>query len=238
MTILRNTAEGGSDGTTVTTGNSGGSSGDAFDVVTIAAGQILRFASAAAFQGALGYECATTTTGQIFGEWDLVSKFGAAQDELWYRVWRKVPAAAAASHNIFRLRAPTTLNHLIRTRINFAASLRRFQVLDADGTVQWTSTMEEPVNAWYRMETYWSKTQARVKLWSTDPLSDGTPDEDSGDLNFDFGSDLGEDAAWWSFGGNPFTTTNYGTDYTDGIALSNQGWIGSERLLLGYLQGV
>jgi hypothetical protein len=55
VTARVNSAEGGTNGTTVTTGNSGGTSGDAWDWVSIPTGTALTFATAAAYKGSLGY---------------------------------------------------------------------------------------------------------------------------------------------------------------------------------------
>jgi hypothetical protein len=99
-------------------------------------------------------------------------------------------------------------------------------VLDANGTIRYTSTPSEPSDAWYRVETHWTKTTFQFKVWTTDKHSTGTPDEDSGVLSFDFGSGTAEDAAWTSFGGGQGTTTNFGTDYVDDLAVSTDDWIG------------
>ena len=56
MTILTNTAEGGTNGAAVTVANSGGASGDALAVVTISGGGAVTYDSAAAHGGALGFK--------------------------------------------------------------------------------------------------------------------------------------------------------------------------------------
>ncbi|WP_372728979.1 hypothetical protein, partial [Nocardioides sp.] len=55
MTARVNSAEGGTNGVTVTTANSGGASGDAWDSMYVPSGQSITFASAAAQKGTLGY---------------------------------------------------------------------------------------------------------------------------------------------------------------------------------------
>lgn len=64
---LSNTAEGGTNGTTVTTANSGGSSGDAWASVTIATGGACTFSSDQPYLGALGYKFVVgSTSGKTF----------------------------------------------------------------------------------------------------------------------------------------------------------------------------
>ena len=218
---LENDPTGVADGTTVTTGNSGGSSGDAFDVVntgrpvtyeTVDSEKVIRFD-------------ASGGTGQAFVEWDLATRLGHVATEVFARIERNVDAGPSANHVVYRLRAPTTLNHLLRFRLNGTSD--KFEIFDATNTLRWTSTMTEPIGNKYRVEIYWSRTVARVKVWA-DPTSSGTPDEDSGDLSFDFGSVLGEDAAWLSAGGNCFTTTQYGIDHVADLAISETDWLGPQ----------
>lgn len=57
MAIFLNSAEGGTNDATATTANTGGASGTAFETVTAA----VKFASAAAFQGAMGYRSSGST---------------------------------------------------------------------------------------------------------------------------------------------------------------------------------
>src|SRR5436190_10712109 len=53
---LENTAEGGSNGTTVTVGNSGGASGDPFDIVSIGGSSAIVFDNAHVHDGSLAYK--------------------------------------------------------------------------------------------------------------------------------------------------------------------------------------
>lgn len=62
MAVLTNTAEGGTDQTAVSTGNSGGTSGDPFTAVALASGGVNRFDVAADASGALGYAIANRGT--------------------------------------------------------------------------------------------------------------------------------------------------------------------------------
>ena len=57
-TTYTNNAEGGSNGTTVTTGNSGGASGTAFDSIT----NTHTFSSSSPYDGSLSYSTVTTGT--------------------------------------------------------------------------------------------------------------------------------------------------------------------------------
>ena len=70
MTVLTNSLEGGTNGTTITTANSGGTSGNAADTVNHSSGT-LQFSSSAAMHGSLGFVAATgaTATNESF-EWN------------------------------------------------------------------------------------------------------------------------------------------------------------------------
>jgi hypothetical protein len=75
-----NTAEGGSNGTGVTVGNSGGTSGTAFDVVTIDASAAAAFDNTHPAHGSLSYMLTGSGSGGAFLEWDSVQTtvFGRA----------------------------------------------------------------------------------------------------------------------------------------------------------------
>ncbi len=84
-----NNAEGGSNTTTVTTGNSGGSSGNAFDAVSIGTGSALTYSSAQAAHGSLSYLYAWTTN-PTYMSWTTAT-LGAARRLWFYRLCVYVP---------------------------------------------------------------------------------------------------------------------------------------------------
>lgn len=80
---LANTFEGGTDETTVTTGNSGGASGDAFDVVTITAGALVFDTARAAHGGLSARVDVVSNLANV--EWRAASTGGD-----WTQVWGRV----------------------------------------------------------------------------------------------------------------------------------------------------
>ncbi len=84
-----NNAEGGSNTTTVTTGNSGGSSGNAFDAVSIGVGSGLVFDNAQAAHGSLSYKY-TFAGNAVYTSWTTTT-LGAARRLWFYRLCVYVP---------------------------------------------------------------------------------------------------------------------------------------------------
>ena len=62
MATFANTFEGGTNGSTITVGNSGGTSGDAFTGTSVPANSTVTYATASAFHGTLGMRVETTAT--------------------------------------------------------------------------------------------------------------------------------------------------------------------------------
>lgn len=152
MTIIRqNTADGGTDGGTVTAANSAGGSGTAWDLVSIPTGA-LTFSAAQAQQGALSY--AVTTTASSAGEgllrWGDSLGLTAASS----RVFVYLPAAN-----------PTVNTSLVRFSTNNAGTVAnactltlntigKLLVQDSAGAVLFTSASALPKSTWVRLELY------------------------------------------------------------------------------------
>lgn len=219
---LSNSAEGGSDGTTVTTGNSGGASGDAWDVVSIGGGNALTFEDSPVGANAFVYRFNGAAAAQVFTEWDLTLR-GGGLTQAWTRFYVYALSTPAAQRRLYRVRGPLpTLATMAFLRVNFTGggSTRKLELFDATNTVRWTSTANEPLDSWYRVEMYWSPQVSRVWFYSS-PDSPSA-DEDSGDLSFDFGSEVFMYPAWGAAG----STTAFGTMYMDNIGLSTFGKLG------------
>jgi hypothetical protein len=98
--LKQNTAEGGTNTTTVTTGNSGGASGDAFDAVSIGASNGLTFTSTTPWAGSLSYAFVKASTNQNFVGWT----WAGAQSDFAFRIGFRFPAGnLAADEPIIRL---------------------------------------------------------------------------------------------------------------------------------------
>lgn len=87
MSRLSNSFEGGTDGTTITPGNSGGTSGDAFSGVQ-SAGATVAFSSANPAHGTLGAHVATTTSAAAYVQHSMA----AAVNQIWVRGYFYLPA--------------------------------------------------------------------------------------------------------------------------------------------------
>jgi hypothetical protein len=120
-TALSLNAEGGTNGVTVTAGNSGGASGDAFDSVPIAAGGTFTYSSTQVAEGTLSYHITTDATGEaVYGEY----KASIGTQPLWFftiDLW----LSAFPAHN-----------HRVITFVTGASSLAGYIQLTTAGNVQ------------------------------------------------------------------------------------------------------
>jgi len=105
MTVATNSAEGGSNGTTVTTGNSGGASGDAFDLVTIGTTGAITFDNAFAHAGSLAVNVTSGGTGAIsYVEWSTAFNGGSSVVQVWFRAYVYITAKPANDVILFMWR--------------------------------------------------------------------------------------------------------------------------------------
>jgi hypothetical protein len=151
MAVLRqNTADGGTNGTTVSTGNSGGASGTAWDLVSIPTGT-LTYSSTQARQGTLSYKVVTTAA-------------TAAEGILRWGDTLALPAASLRCYVFLPGTNPTVAATLAQFSTNggaIAASTKlalsttgKLQLQDATGAGLWTSTSALPTGVWVRLEMY------------------------------------------------------------------------------------
>jgi hypothetical protein len=139
---LGNTAEGGSDETTVTTGNSGGSSGDAFGGVTIGTNASAVFDTAQAAQGSLSYRLATGgTSTTVFLQWTFT---GVAR--IFFRAYFRL-ASVGAARSLIRIRAAGA--QVARIALSASDTL---ELRNGGNSVVDTSTATVSANTWYRIE--------------------------------------------------------------------------------------
>lgn len=102
MAFISNCAEGGTDGTTPTSGNSGGLSGTALDSQTIGSGCTLTFAYAAAYAGALGYRY-TLPSGNV-SDWQRLPGLNAA-GRVVLRFWFRLDSVPTQTEYLCSLRS-------------------------------------------------------------------------------------------------------------------------------------
>src|SRR6266568_2149345 len=144
-----NTAEGGTNGTTVLTSNSGAASGEAFDSVTAPpVDAVLAFDNTHAAHGTLAYKFQIgATSTQLFLQW--LATFSASNVSYakisFNSYWTANPAASAYQLHV----ASAAAAQVCGVRINTSGQL--IIVNQADSTIK-TMTSAVPLNAWFRVE--------------------------------------------------------------------------------------
>jgi hypothetical protein len=221
MTLLTNSAEGGTNGITVSTSNSGGASGNAFDATSIPAGGSLNYSSTQAAHGTLSIQCATSTIAA--GDYVQWSTSMGTLAEQFGRVYVYLTSAPAGNDVIVRYIGGSTV--LARLQVTTGRVLR---LLDTSSTVVATFTNTVPLNAWCRIE--WDLTfpasataSATVKLFLT-PDS-GTADEtqtpaSNGSLNFG-SANITSVRFGWTNG-----VANQPNMFIDDLGVSSTGYLG------------
>lgn len=168
---LTNTAEGGSNGTTVTAANSGGSSFDAWSSnPTIGSGAALIFDSTQAMHGTLSYRF---STGASSVQCKVVWTFTAA-GTIQFRIYVRTPSAFTNLPTILRMQGSGT--QTMRIAWNSSGNLT---VRDTTNTQQGQSSTTFSTSTWYRIEGYCtagSSSVAEVKIW-TSPDDTGAANE-------------------------------------------------------------
>lgn len=146
MTLpLSNNGEGGSNGTTVTTGNSGGGSGDAWDGVTIGAGGALIFDNTHA-EGTLAYKISTPATSvNVLVEW--TSTTIGTQTTLFCRVYLYLLAAPAGQAlHLIKFRDGSTEVGAVIIQTAGTIALR-----DKNGAISGAMSTSVPTGQWVRI---------------------------------------------------------------------------------------
>jgi hypothetical protein len=143
MAIIRNSAEGGTNGTTVTTGNSGGTSGTAFAQVTITGAPTCVFSSVVKAHGSLGYHIS-----------------GGSGDVAKLYLGSTASSAAAVRVYMYLTSLPSAAQTLVQTQDSaFAAPVNiningtnNLFITNAAGTTVYTAPSALSAATWYRLE--------------------------------------------------------------------------------------
>lgn len=139
-----NGAAGGSQGTTVTTGNSGGDSGTAWDTVTINATAALTFDNTKG-RGNFAYKCSTGgTAGTCFPQWTLGTGITTT---VFMRCYYYFTANPGANHRIFVFANGGTQH----ANVQMLTTGKLRWVLGSGGTLT-TMTNSVSLNQWIRLE--------------------------------------------------------------------------------------
>lgn len=144
MTAITNTFEGGSNGTTVTTGNSGGSSGTAFDEVTIGGASTLTYSNTHVANGAMGVRILTASGAAAFVEHNTAL---GTQTSVWGRFYLYLAAIPTKTTVLARLRTGTTGAAYLRLKTS-----AKIELLDTASAPQNTSTTVLSAATLYRIE--------------------------------------------------------------------------------------
>ena len=200
-----NSAEGGTNGTSATANNSGGVSGYAFDNFT---GPAPTFSNTVAWSGSLSY--AFTGTSSSIANWNLPGTNGT----YYFRSWLYMNALPTAfqlyTHN---LRGGTSSG-----ASGVLTSGKLYCNVNSQGA---TGSYQMSAGAWYRIESKFTQgtgtSQGEVFLY------DSTGQQRDHVITAGTGTVLGSTMS--SFGMTAATT---GTFYFDNLAVSDQGWIGSD----------
>jgi hypothetical protein len=159
---LTNTAEGGTNGTTVTAANSGGASFDAWSSnPTIGSGAALIFDSTQAMHGNLSYRFSTGGSSvQCKVAWTFT-----AVGTIQFRIYVRTPGAFTNLPTILRMQGSGT--QTMRIAWNSSGNLI---VRDTGNFQQGQSSTTFTSGTWYRIEGYCtagSSSVAEVKIWTT-----------------------------------------------------------------------
>ncbi|MBO0825578.1 MAG: hypothetical protein J2P27_17260, partial [Actinobacteria bacterium] len=215
---LRNSAEGGASGATVTVGNSGGGSGDAFDGVSVGAGATGIFDGAEAAHGGLSYGFGTGSTAALARvQW--TGSMGT-QSQVWFRAYLYFNADPAATVRVLDQDQGHTASAVVVVLPSGRLQVRT----GAAGTQTLTTSAAIPLHQWFRIEGYTigSATAGQVQLQLFNAADATTPDEtrtSAATINTYGSMDT------YNFGVSS-NTANVARYWEDDIAISNAGYLG------------
>lgn len=159
-----NNAEGGSNTTTVTTGNSGGSSGTAFDAVSIGASGTLIYDNSVAAHGSLSLKYTAVAAG-VYAAWQSAT-LGTARQLWFYRCYINVAALPVSDTVIADFYGGGTKRCTM-----CMTSTGQIRWKDSTGATIQTSTSVLTATAWSRIEGliggHATAGQVETKLYTT-----------------------------------------------------------------------
>ena len=221
--LIINTAEGGTDGTVVTSGNSGGASGTAWNTVNAGtSGTTVKFSAAQKAIGGLSYMFETHGTAEAaFVTWSTPITPGLTMYARTYCYFQSSPVS------IFRIFQLLDGSFLSCGGVGVSSG-GKFILRNSAGTLTSTSTSSVPQNQWVRLELMVfsdaSVGQMELKIFLNSQSS--TPDETlttAANVNT-----RGGNIAAAAFG-DDVTISNL-TMYQDNMAVSNTGYIGPDSV--------
>lgn len=222
-TLIKNSAEGGTNGTNVTTGNSGGVSGRGWDAVSAAGSSLIQYSSAFAAHGSMSIKIGTNGTDLEYIQWTPTNQTAGALR--FYVYFPSMPTAGNSIMKLMNAGATNTLLQLIVTNT-------KVQLQDLSGSMKFDSVnVLPPTGQWLRVElkaTTPSTTTGTLSMdWfvgdSTTPITGLS----TGALT---GLNLGGSGIGQVFIGRTFAAGSFASFYVDDVAYNPGGtaYIGPE----------
>lgn len=216
---LDNNAEGGTNGTTVSTANSGGASGVPFDIVSIGTASTLTFDNTHPAHGLLGYKYVTgSPAANCFAGWQSPIVTGPLL-KVWARKYYYMTAYSSSQIRLLRATSTGTLRAAVAID-----STGHVVLLDASGTGRGTSVGVVPLNAKYRLEAKFvgdaSVGQVECRMFTTNPEGIVPDEVVTSAITLNTGGTINR-VDW----GNPASVASY-TFWGDDPVVSTRGYPG------------
>lgn len=220
MTTLTNSFEGGTNGTTITTGNSGGASGNAFDFVGVGAGATNEYSNAQAAGGTLSCQLQTVAGVADDVQWNTAGS-APSVSQMWFRLYVYITSNPGATVRLWN--ATNGAGSVMSAQLNSTGHI--IISYSPSGTIFTTFTTAVNTNGWFRVEGFCvvSATvgQVSVSLYNSPGSGSATETHTSGaTLNT-----ASANPTTYSFG-NSSTIANIGPWWIDNVGLSTTGALG------------
>jgi hypothetical protein len=165
---LDNSAEGGTNGATVTTGNSGGASGSPLDIVSIGSLTTFTYDNSHPANGGMGYKYVTgSPAATVVGGWS-TSMTSSSLRKVFGRKYYYIPSLPSGNLRLLRAMSSSTLRACVAVN-----SSGHIVLIQADGTTQKTSTTTVSAATLFRLEAKFigdaSAGQIECLIFKTDP---------------------------------------------------------------------
>jgi hypothetical protein len=222
---LNNTFEGGTDTTTITTGNSGGASGDAFSTVVIGASATVTFSATHAHRGTLGMALTQPVTGvQTYVDW---ISLGSITGNFYARFYLWLTSLPTLTPYLLHVRTSGDVSCAYPIRINTTGFIQAGDATPS-GIAASLGTVACATGKWIRIEARVlpSATVGEIE-WRLFNTADSTTADDTKNAT---GLVLGGANIDRVRIGNPNNFESSRTFYFDDLAVSTAGWIGPSIL--------
>lgn len=221
--LIKNSAEGGTNGTSVTTGNSGGTSGSAFNSVNIGTSATVAFDNTRSAHGNMAYSLGTGGTASAADvEW---TTSAGSLTTVYGRFYFYATAAPGAQHRLLTI--ATSGGAALNSSIYWSTSRTLLMTDSAANAILTSSTLA--ANTWHRIEfkVVQSATVGllELKVFSGTNMDGTTPDYSGTSAAT---QNTGSSAmALYSFGSGFDVKANITTFWLDDLGLSDTGYLGS-----------